>query len=309
MFNIKNIFTILSIVSLGFTAFQCHKKSNEVQRLHTELQNTKTEYKNITDKVALLENQYLSEKNLKEQLEKEWNKEKSYLKGRVKVLSDATYLVRERARKENNSDLIYSGDKIKYVFNEIRLDSGKGPPVGYVLIFENGKVVSKVYDFEINVKNAISRDEKSGKYTILAKGDYILKAPHLSKDINWLDKPYPLDIVKGKSFIDPTEVNLKLKKQFYWYAPNLSIGMQITPQLIKPSLGFSLLGYGRSQYDLDWKFLQINSSLNTNKTLDFGISPFLYRLFDPYLKNTYIGPTVEYNGLQFNYLIGIMVNL
>ena len=34
---------------------------------------------------------------------------------RVKLLSNATYLIREKARLTNNSDVIYSGKMMKYI--------------------------------------------------------------------------------------------------------------------------------------------------------------------------------------------------
>ncbi len=283
-----------------------HKLSNKNDRLHGELIGSIEKYKQLTDHVAKLEIKYKTQEELQKKLEAEWANQKSELEGRVKVLSNATYLIRQKARREDNSDLVYKGDKFKYVFNELRFD--QGPPIGYVMIFDNGKVTSKIYNHVIDVKTAISRDESSGRYSILSKADYILKSPHFMKpgSKNWFNKPYPLNIIGGTATIDPTEKN-HLSKRFHLWAPNFNLGIDFIPDP-SPSLGVSFAGYGYTPGDLDWKFLQIGMNYFSER-IGFHFIPVLYRPIPGILRNTYIGPGIGSIGSIPTFLLGINVGL
>ena len=145
------------------------------ERLHIELVGQKEKYQQLSEFTAKLEIKYVGQEKLRKELERNFSAEKGALKGRIKILSNATFLIREKARKSGKSDLVYQGNRLKYIVNEIRYKDG--PPVGYVLIFDNGKVVSKLYNHRFDVKTAVSRDEDSGRYSVVSKADYILMSP------------------------------------------------------------------------------------------------------------------------------------
>jgi hypothetical protein len=277
-------------------------KTNE--RLHEELIGQKTAYVQLSEHAAKLEIQYKSQEDLKAELEKNWKAEKDALQGRVKILSNATYLIREQARKENRSDLVYEGAQVKYVFNEIRFKDG--PPVGYVLIFDDGRVVSRLYTHQINVYTAVSRDESKGYYNIVSKADYTLKSPHLSlNEKNWMNVPYPLKIVGGTAFIDPTEP-VQLSKRFHLWSLTLNGGFNVGSDL-KAQVGVSLMGYGYSVRDLDWKFLQFGIDYSKENEYGIHLIPAMYRPFPSYLKNTYIGAGVGLDDRGYNPFLSLSV--
>lgn len=285
---------IILYTVIGVCLFQYFQSRTGQERLHQELIGKTVAYQQLSEHAAKLEIQFKSQEDLKAELEKNWKAEKDALQGRVKVLSNATYLIREAARKQNNSDLVFDGDKLKYVFNEIRFKDG--PPIGYVLIWDDGKVISKIYNHQISVNTAISRDESTGYYNVLSKADFILKSPHLSQNgPNWLNVKYPLKIVGGTAVVDPTEPNAAEKGWHLW-APVLNGGMNIGLLDVKPALGVSLAGYGYSVRDLDWKFLQLGVDYTRQTGPGLHVIPVLYRPFPCFLRNTYLGIGVNLPG-------------
>jgi hypothetical protein len=279
---------LLTVLFLGFQAVR--HLFNENERLHTELIGQKEAYVQLSDTAAKLAIEYKSQVDLKAEVEKSWKNEKEALQGRIKILSNATFLIREKARVTKTSDVVFSGQNMNYVMNEIRFKDG--PPIGYVLIFDDGRVTSKMYNHTIDLKTAVSQDETTGRYNIVSKADFILKSPHLSHNgKNWFNEPYTLKITSGNAFVDPTEKNL-MDKHFILWAPVLSGGLNIGTDL-KPALGMSLAGYGYSARDLDWKFLQIGMDYSKENGTGIYLTPVLYRPLPNYLRNTYIGVGVD----------------
>lgn len=277
----------------------------ENKRLHQDLIGKTEKYEQLSTNVANLERRYVKQKQLNELAKRDFGRERSKLRGRIKVLSNATYLIRERARKQDKSDLVYEGKRVKYVFNEIRFNNG--PPVGYVIIFDDGRVVSKVYNHEIDVKTAISRDEETGKYDVLSRADYVLRSGHRKPDgKNWFGVPFPLKITGGIAHIDPTEPN-KASKRFHFWAPRYNFGVNLNSSGFAPGLGVSLMGYGYSRRDLDYKFAELGIQHEKEDGLGFTFKPVLWRPFDDAMPNTYIGPGVSYDQDGQDYFLGISV--
>lgn len=269
---------------------------NENSRLHTELVGQQEKYKQLSDHAAKLEINYKSAEDMKAELERKFSAEKGELEGRIKVLSNATFLIREQARKSGQSDVVYQGDRIKYVLNEIRFN--EGPPVGYVLIFDDGRVVSKLYNHEIQVNTAIALNEDNGRYSIVSKADYVLKSPSVNSNGEkvWYNQPYPLRITGGVASVDPTVPN-QLTPGFKLWAPHLNGGMSagVGPSggFLRPSVDVSLAGYGVTKNDLDWKFVHLGIDTDTElKDIGLHFTPFSYRFWPSVLSNTYIGPAV-----------------
>lgn len=300
-------YILIGIVVLAlYAAFGKYlDQRNENKRLHQDLIGKTEQYQQLTAHAANLERKYVEQQELQDLAKKQWGKEASNLRGRIKVLSNATYLIRERARKETRSDIVYKGKRVKYLFNEIRFNNG--PPVGYVLIFDNGRVVSKIYNHKIDVKTAVSRDEESGRYDVLSKADFVLRSGHLKPDgKNWFGVPYPLKITGGSASIDPTEPS-KRTKRFYFWAPRYNFGANLNADGIHPGLGMSFLGYGYSKRDLDWKFVELGLQYEKEDDTGLTFKPVLWRPFSDALPNTYIGPGISYDKNGQDYFFGISV--
>lgn len=279
--------------------------SSENTRLHTDLIGEKEKYQQLSDHAAKLEIQYVDQETLKKQLNEKFAAEKDALEGRLKVLSNATFLIREAARKSGTSDVVYQGDKLKYVLNEVRFDK-EGPPVGYVLIFDDGRVVSKLYNHEIQVNTAISRNESTGRYDIVSKADYVLKSPSINANGEkvWTNQPYPLDISGGEALVDPTEMNMMVPRLQLW-APHLNGGASASAGAsgvgVRPSIDVSFSGYGVTKNDLDWKFIQLGVDSDTEfKDPGMHLIPFSYRFWPSVLSNTYVGPGLGWSKSGIN---------
>lgn len=298
--SLTNIALAVIILFIGISLYN---SNNKVKELHTELIGKTEKFKRINKHVASLERRYVTQHEIQEKLKREWNTERSHLRGRVKILSNATYLIRERARKEGKSDIVYQGKTTKYLFNEVRFR--KGPPIGYVLIFDDGRVVSKVYNHQIDVRTAVSRDEKKGTYDILSKADYILRSGHIKPDgKNWFGVRHPLAITGGSAVVDPVEKVFNMKS-FYW-TTQLNANINFTPNPA-PGLGLSFAGYGNSKRDLDFKFLQFGAQYSSDENLGVTATPVMWRFAPNVFNNTYIGPGYYLDKSDNGYFVGLQI--
>jgi hypothetical protein len=297
--------SFVTLCVIGYNKVESIIKDKQV--LYAELVGQKQKYEQLSAYSAKLAIDYKTQTDLKQQAAVQYANELGALKGTIKILSDATYLIKEKARDSKNSDVVFSGQGIKFVLNEIRFNDG--PPIGYVLIFEDGRVVSKMYNHEFIVHEAISR-ENSGRYDIVSKADYVLKSPSINTngEKNWLNIPYPLEITDGKATIDPVEQYSTLKK-FNWFNPKLDAQINFDGDSFNPGFGVSLLGYGLTSNDQDYKFANIALNIDSKtKNIIPVFIPVQYRPFNKLISNTYIGPGVFYNG-AIGYTFGVQVGL
>lgn len=306
----KAVLTLVILVILIVAGSQGLKYINELKaertRLFTELVGQKQAYEQLSAKAAKLEVDYQNQVDLRAAAEKRFANEKAALEEHIKVLADATFLIKEKAREENNSDVVFNGPNSQFVLNEVKFNDG--PAVGYVLIFKDGRVVSKMYNHEIKINTVVSKDETSGRYSVISKADYILKSPSLNPNgKSWTNQPYALNIVGGTALIDPTEP-LIYKKYFQWWNPKLNLNANIDPNGIYPGAGVSLMGYGRTKDDLDFKFGQLGFEI-ADKSLYPTFTPILWRPFDSFIDNTYVGPGVSLSPTGIRYFLGIQVGL
>lgn len=309
-FLLKLFFVSLLALGILYPVYQfVQNLLGENERLHTELLGQKEAYQQLSERAAKLETQYVEQEELRKQVEAQFAEEKEALTGRLKLLSNATYLIRERARESGRSDIVYQGDKLRYLVNEIRYQDG--PPVGYVLIFDDGRVVSKLYNHRLDVVTAVSRDEDAGTYSIVSRADYVLLSPSINTNGEkvWTGTPFPLKITGGTATVDPTEKN-QLAPKMQWWAPHLNGGMSVTAGAgglgLRPTVDLSLAGYGPTKNDLDWKFLHLGIDTDTDFQFPgFHITPFSYRFWPSVLSNTYVGPALGWDPRGMNFQLNL----
>lgn len=288
---------LLGVILIGIVLNYYIKRNED---LFKNLVGKEEAYKQLSDSTAKLRVLYVEEQELRKKTKKEFEKEINHLTGRIKILSDATFIIKEKARKEGKSDLIYEVEDGKYLVNEIRFENG--PAIGFVTISKNGDVFSKIYNHEINVKSAVSNDEKTGRYTILNKAQWVLKSPSLKP--GWFNKPYDLKIKSGTVYIDP--VVKERKARIHFWNPRLSASTQISSES-RIGLGVSLASFGKSKVDSQYKFLEVGASYRNND-LFFMIAPISIRPLPNLLPNTYFAPYLLFdNGVKPYF--GININL
>lgn len=298
----------VTVIGICYFVYNLYKSKQDTDRKYNDLIGKHEDFKKINDYVADLEKRYASEKQLREHLEKNWSKEKKYLKGMIKLISETKFDI---SSKEAEGKLSILGKNKVIEIAPILKDNSLGPPICYVKWDEQEKIYKKVYDFEINVHTAISKDENNGKYNILTKADLILiEKPLVSSE--WYNKPFPVKITNGYAVIDPTEKSTE--SSFYWFNPKLNAGINFgivsSSFYTRPSVGISWMGYGFTKNDLKWKFL--NTSIDFDTGLNnpgINLMPFMYRPFDSFITNTYLGPGISYSSYGTGYFLGISLGL
>lgn len=299
---------VVLLIALGWGGVQAYEgyqaMQGEKQRLHQELIGKTEQFESLSKVVGKLGVKYVEQSELRKEVSKQFTNTNTALLGRIKVLSKATWRIKSNARTMDSPDVVFLDGKYPYIMVEVRLESGL--PLGYVIIYDSGKVVSLAYDYELNARTAVSRDESSGKYTLITKLDHTLKSPTLKvgEELAWLDRPFELPISGGEAIIDPTELN-PMRSRFHWgtLRANLSVSIGAEGET-NPGLGISFLGYGPSTRDLDFKFLGIGASITQQDKIVLSITPVYWRPFRKYLPNTYLGIGIEQNekklGAQFS---------
>ena len=94
----------------------------------------------------------------------------------------------------------------------------------------------------------------------------------------WKDRPCPIPIDHAEAKWVP----IKRAKSFYSFLPKLDIGLEAGfERLQKPALGFgigtSLMGYGLSENDLQWRFLRLSAGAVGDK-INLGFAPVSWNL-------------------------------
>lgn len=302
---IKYCFIGLIVLVALFGAQKIYNLFYENQKLHEDLLNTQQKYEQLSKDSAKLEIDYKNEKELQALLEKDWAKEKAKLEGKVKILAQAVFSTQEKERVTDRSDIVYKGP---YVLNEIKF-SNDGPPIGYVLMRQDGKVASKLYNYQIEVNTVVSKDDTSGRYNIVSKADYVLKeTPKVADNKTWQDKKYPLDIIGGTAVIDPVDIVTVPTARFYLFAPRIGGGTHIYIDNIVPYFGLSLMGIGVSKRDLSWKFAEFGLEYSKDTKIAFSFAPIMYRPLKDWLPNTYLSAGITWTTLgSKKYFIGLNV--
>jgi hypothetical protein len=299
---------VVTVLIISYFVYGLYISKQDVEKKYKDLIGQQEKFKRINKYVADLEKKYVSEKELRSLLEEKWREEKSNLEGVIKFISEANFGV---SSKESEAKIIFSGkDKIIEIAPVLE-DNTTGPPICYVKWDEKEKIYKKVYDFEIKVDTAISKNESNGKYNVLTKANLVLiEKPLVSSE--WHGKLFPVKILNGFSVIDPTENNKQ--SSFYWFNPKLNAGINLgitsSGLYTKPTIGISWMGHGKTKNDLKWKFLNTSIDFDTKfNNIGINLMPLMYRPFDSFISNTYIGPGIGSSNAGTSYFIGVSIGL
>ena len=308
---IGQVLILVTIIGVVLFTYSKWRDANE-ERKYANLIGTQEKYEQLNKYTAKLESDYKSQKDLIKKASKDFAEYKRSSNERIKLLSDATYLIGKHVQKQNGPDYLYTTPKgtRNYLLNEIRIAGADSPAIGYILIKNDGRTYKRNYAFEIQVSSLQTIDEDTGRVKVISKAFLIPKensllAKRISGYKDWKDIKYPLEITGGVAYIDPTMSNTRSK--FQWWAPHINGGISMgsfgNGDNLRPTLDVSLSGYGKTKNDLDWKLLHLGTNFNA-KAKDVGlyIVPFSYRPFNKFITNTYIGPAISWDkdGKTFN---------
>ena len=113
-----------------------------------------------------------------------------------------------------------------------------------------------------------------------------------------LNKKFKLKVVS--SIFKQTK---QTQKRFYWWAPHISIGIdqgfpfRNPSYVLGSSLNFSVMGYGLTKDDNDWRLIKIGVGYNTRQKPYFSVIPFEYNIgkMIPLISDLWIGVGVAYD--------------
>jgi len=311
---IGQLLIIVTVAGFALWGYAAWRDANE-ERKFAHLIGTKTKYEQLTKYTAKLESSYKDQKDLHARAKLDWSEVSKSKDERIKLLSDATYLIGKHVQKQNGPDYYFETKRRtrNFLLNELRIAGKDSPPIGFILIKHNGKTYKRNYKFEIVVKNLQTVDEKTGHIKVYSKAYLVAKEAGLAKkrrkDLkNWKDVPYELPIIGGVALIDPTMPNAT--KHFMFWAPHINggfaLGADINGAFLRPSIDFSIAGWGRSRNDLDFKILHIGLDIDTEfKKPGLHIAPFSYRPLENILTNTYVGPAIGWTEDGINYQLNV----
>lgn len=282
-------------------------------RLHAELIGQKESYNQLTEHAAQLESNYVKQKRLAESAKNRFAEVIRAKNERIKLLSDATYLIGRHVTKQDGPDYYFETPRKtrNYVLSELRIAGKDSPALGYILIKNDGRTYKRGYSYEFRVEQLQTVDENTGRIKVYAKAFLVSKEKSpLAKRVdgykNWKNIKYPLNITGGSVLVDPTIKN-QLKPRFFWWAPHINANANFGTKYPISGLGVSLAGYGVTKNDLSYRLLQLGVQYGKETGLQGTIIPIMWRPFSKVLSNTYIGPGVVLRNGGLGYFLGVQV--
>jgi hypothetical protein len=311
------ILVLITVAGVAMFGYSLWRDANE-KRKYAHLIGTKEKYEQLTKYTAKLETQYKEQQDLAKAAEKRFSEVVRKKNERIKLLSDATYLIGKHVEKQHGPDYYFETPKRtrNYVLNEIRFAGPDSPPLGYILIKNDGRTYKRNYKYEIRVEGLTTVDEKTGRVKVYSKAYLVQTEPSpLKKRIegyrDWTNTPYQLPIVGGVTLVDPTQPDVK--NRFLWWSPRLNggtnVGVGSDGMYLRPGLDVSLSGYGKSRNDMEWKLFHIG--INSDTELEkpgLHFMPASYRFWSSLLTNTYIGAGIGLTEDGTDYFLNMNVS-
>ena len=179
-------------------------------------------------------------------------------------------------------------------------------PVGWAMFFPNREPEKRwktgIYPLEYYLK-IIQSQQKTGQLNTYAEAWVATDKP---KEYKGIELPIKIKEMKFDQL-------KKMNKEFFLWNPRLSLNIDscFSPVLdtnIMGGLGMSVMGYGRTKNDLDWRFVEFGFS-TTGEDFIVKLSPFSYNVgnYLPLISNTFLGPFIGYGNNEVVYGVGIGV--
>lgn len=305
---------LATIGGLVFLAVRYYRQSKSLQVKYAALVGTQDKYQQLTANLAKLQVDYDTQRQLAEKAKADFAEVSRKQTEQIKLLSDALDTVAVKQVTQGSSDFTVKATSSKpgYTVNEVRIQGSDSPPVGYVLMKDDGSVEKANYNFQIKVATMEVQDGGTGKIRVFSRAYLILQENGLADQDQrlkkWKNEPYALNITGGESEVDPTETITP--PGFIWWAPHLNVGVNLggdsSGGYLRPELNFSVAGYGSHKNNLDWKLLHVGVGTDSKlDVLDLHLIPFSYRPFKEFLPNTYVGPGIGISRFGTNYFLNL----
>jgi len=273
-------------------ARQYKQYNDNLVRAHTEV------VKNLKDEIKGLDGRWdEAKKDIKEKDEEIMNIGKTVAKLNenirdLRVKSDHTY-------KEGTGD--YNEQYFKKIMYRHKDEDGNVTevPVAWSIYFPNREPDKQwktgVYPLEYHSK-VVQSEQEDGQINTYTEVYFENNKDKASRGIE-----VPIKITSSEF-----KQLRKEDKEFFWWAPHINFtvdfgisGFDVNSAdglPIVPGVSVSLSGYGRTERDLDWKFVELGIASTGDETY-LRFSPFSWNIGNvlPLVSNTFIGPFVGFS--------------
>jgi len=325
--NLVSILTLAGMVFFGWHFYNEQELARQERLLleerYARLLETRDEGELLEAGAYQLASLYKEQAVLAKELAEQWRDLAIERDERIKLKSDTNIDISENVEEQEGNDyeFLTKEGKNGYTLNELRIAGKDSPAIGYVLVKKDGKVFKKNYNFDIRVESVQLKDDLTGKIRVVSRAFLVSKENGLAEkrrpDLKqWKGEKFPLEISGGTTTIDPQEplVPEIKNKGFIFWPMNLNAGLglfSVEGQTESRIMGdVSLMGYGLSKRDMDWKLLNVGVNYSNQHGIGLHFSPFKYRPLKNTLTNTYIGPGYWSDGdKNQGFYLGIQVGL
>jgi hypothetical protein len=305
-FNIKDT-VYIGLIAVGlFFGYRLYKD------LTAKVEAQTIAYKQLADNIARSSSEFVTKKDLND-FGNKVSKSFDLMKGDINKLGGKVVAVGQTvAQLEENislnqastsSETVQLGNGTTTTTEFKRIDNLEGLPMAwskYTLGREKPwDIGTYPLEFHINTVLGLTEDDQ-----VIPENELIVYNNSLAET---KDKPFKLKIVSSDfKQIKPNT------KQFFWWAPHIDFGVNggatLTGHAVMGlDVGFSVMAYGRTKNDNDWRVLRGSFGLRDKfKEPQFTISPVGYNLGQiiPIISDLWIYPTVGV-GFTNGYSLGL----
>ncbi len=277
-------------------------------RLQQEIEESQRGYLELKENIARAESKMVSRGELKRLLHETVDPAIRELikqnKETVKLINEAEGSLRGSVEELQLEPVVVERDRVKLKEFSSQIALPEGPPLAWWRVDDQGLAKQGLYQMRFNLRTTLTEQKSKMGYNVYH--ELWLTSPECEE---WKDRPYPIPI-------DHAEVRwvpIKRAKAFYAFLPKLDIGLEAGfTGLGKPALGFgigaSLMGYGQSEDDPEWRFLRLSAGAVGDKInlgfvpLSWNVGKHLPLVSDLWL---YVGIMRELKTNGWRYFIGL----
>lgn len=249
---------------------------------------------------------------LKKQLEKTNSKILQIVKERNEKVDEVgiiTAKLKQSVRLNQKSSHVYlKGKKTDHHFIKIykKATDGQQFPIAWAMFHPN-QTEEKLwktgtYPIEFHAE-IIETEEDSGKFTRYVEVNI---ENNQMKETKGNRYPIPITELKWAK-------NEKKTKRFSLWNPRLGFSGVFTDSFMAPTLDLSLSSYGRTDVDMDWRFVAFglgaynNTDDATEFVFTFSPAQWNFGTAVPLIKNAFIGPVIGWSEGTTSYGVGFSI--
>jgi len=271
-FNISNTILIALLIGLFVMLYLwVGGLKHQNTQLQQEMEESQRAYMELKENVARAESRMVSRGELKRLLRETVDPAVQELikKNRetVKLINKVEGSLKGTMEELRLEPVVVEREKVKVREFSSEIALPKGPPVAWWRVDEQGLALQGLYELKFNLRTTLTEQKSRKGYNVY--NELWLTNPQLAE---WKDKPYPIPIDRAEVRWLP----ISRARAFYSFLPKLDIGVEADfAGVEKPALGFSigasLMGYGLTEEDLEWRFLRLSAGAVGDKaTLGFA---------------------------------------